>query len=164
MKEIPLDSGIIDVGGNIKIAYYKQTSNITFSNKNVLEYMWDMYPKLTQTEIRSALAAFLFKGEDVFKNVNDLSGGEKARLSLLNLMLSESNFLILDEPTNHLDLESITSLNKGMEKFNGEIIFTTRDYELNSTVANRVIEIKSDGSIVDRSIPYEEYLEKKKNG
>ena len=78
---------------------------------------------------------------------------------LSKMMLEEPNFLVLDEPTNHLDLESITSLNKGMEKFEGEIIFTTRDYELNSTVANRIIEIKSDGTIIDRKMSYEDYLE-----
>ena len=77
---------------------------------------------------------------------------------LSKMMLEEPNFLILDEPTNHLDLESITSLNKGLINFQGEILFTSRDYELNSTVANRVIEILDDGSIIDRSIPYEEYL------
>ena len=100
--------------------------------------------------------------DDVFKKVNVLSGGEKARCMLSKIMLEEPNFLILDEPTNHLDLESITSLNKGLCNFTGEILFTSRDYELNSTVANRVIEIMDDGKIVDRSIPYEEYLEKKK--
>ena len=114
--------------------------------------------------LRGFLGRMLFSGEDVFKKVNVLSGGEKARSMLSKMMLEQPNFLILDEPTNHLDLESITSLNKGMEKFDGEIIFTTRDYELNSTVANRIIEIKSDGTIIDRSIPYEEYLEKEKNG
>jgi len=76
-------------------------------------------------------------------------------------MLEEPNFLILDEPTNHLDLESITSLNKGLCNFQGEVLFTSRDYELNRTVANRVIEIKEDGSIVDRQIPYEEYIDRK---
>ena len=77
------------------------------------------------------------------------------------MMLENPNFLILDEPTNHLDLESITSLNKGLCNFQGEVLFTSRDYELNSTVANRVIEILSDGKIIDRSIPYEEYIDKK---
>ena len=82
---------------------------------------------------------------------------------LSKMMLEEPNFLILDEPTNHLDLESITSLNKGMVNFKGELFFTSRDYELNSTVANRIIEIKSDGTIIDRTIPYEEYISNKEN-
>lgn len=80
---------------------------------------------------------------------------------MAKMMLEEPNFLILDEPTNHLDLESITSLNKGLIKFTGEVLFTTRDYEINSTVANRVIEICEDGSIIDRTIPYEEYIDRK---
>ena len=103
----------------------------------------------------------LFSGEDVFKKVNVLSGGEKARCMLSKIMLEEPNFLILDEPTNHLDLEAITSLNKGLCNFKGEVLFTSRDYELNSTVANRVIEILPDGKIIDRAIPYEEYIERK---
>ena len=104
----------------------------------------------------------LFSGEDVFKKVNILSGGEKARCMLSKMMLESPNFLILDEPTNHLDLEAITSLNKGLCNFQGEILFTSRDYELNNTITNRVIEIKKDGKIVDKSIPYEEYLERNK--
>ena len=103
----------------------------------------------------------LFSGDDVFKKVDVLSGGEKARCMLSKMMLEEPNFLILDEPTNHLDLESITSLNKGLCNFQGEILFTSRDYELNRTVANRVIEILEDGSIIDRQIPYEEYIDRK---
>ena len=117
-----------------------------------------------ETVLRGFLGRMLFSGEDVFKKVNVLSGGEKARCMLSKIMLEEPNFLILDEPTNHLDLESITSLNKGMEKFTGEIIFTTRDYELNSTVANRIIEIKSDGTILIEVFHMREYLEKEKNG
>ena len=103
----------------------------------------------------------LFSGEDVFKTVGVLSGGEKARCMLSKLMLEEPNFLILDEPTNHLDLESITSLNKGLENFKGELILTSRDHELNQTVCNRIIEILDDGSIIDRRMTFDEYYEKK---
>ncbi len=103
----------------------------------------------------------LFSGEDVFKKVSVLSGGEKARCMLSKLMLEEPNFLILDEPTNHLDLESITSLNKGLEKFQGELIITSRDHELNQTVCNRIIEILDDGSIIDRRMTFDEYYERK---
>ena len=100
----------------------------------------------------------LFSKEDVFKKVNVLSGGEKARCMLSKMMLEEPNFLILDEPTNHLDLESITSLNKGLENFEGELILTSRDHELNQTVCNRIIEIKDDGTIIDRRLTFDEYF------
>ena len=138
MSELSLDNGTITIGSNMKIAYYKQTSNMTYSNKTVLEYLWDMYPKLTQTEIRSALASFLFKGEDVFKNVNDLSGGEKARLSLLNLMLSESNFLILDEPTNHLDIPSREALEDALKDYEGTLLIVSHDRFFINKLASKI--------------------------
>ena len=157
--------GMIEWGKTINYGYLPQDNTEFFkTDKNIIEWIGQYYDIKDETVLRGFLGRMLFSGEDVFKKVNVLSGGEKARCMLSKMMLEQPNFLILDEPTNHLDLESITSLNKGMEKFDGEIIFTTRDYELNSTVANRIIEIKSDGTIIDRSIPYEEYLEKKKNG
>ena len=125
-----------------------------------MEWIGSYYDIKDETILRGFLGRMLFSGEDVFKKVNVLSGGEKSRCMLSKLMLEEPNFLILDEPTNHLDLESITSLNKALVNYEGEILFTSRDYELNSTVTNRVIEIKKDGKIVDRAIPYEEYIEK----
>ncbi len=138
MKELALDNGTITIGSNMKIAYYKQTSNLKYENKNVLEYIWDIYPKLTQTEIRSALARFLFKNDDVFKNVNDLSGGEKARLSLLNLMLSESNFLILDEPTNHLDIPSREALENALLDYEGTLLIVSHDRFFINKLANKI--------------------------
>ena len=157
--------GMIEWGKTINYGYLPQDNTEFFkTDKNIIEWIGQYYDIKDETVLRGFLGRMLFSGEDVFKKVNVLSGGEKARCMLSKMMLEQPNFLILDEPTNHLDLESITSLNKGMEKFDGEIIFTTRDYELKSTVANRIIEIKSDGTIIDRSIPYEEYLEKKKNG
>ena len=128
-----------------------------------MEWIGQFYDIKDETILRGFLGRMLFSGEDVFKKVNVLSGGEKARCMLSKMMLEEPNFLIVDEPTNHLDLESITSLNKGMVNFKGELFFTSRDYELNSTVANRIIEIKSDGTIIDRTIPYEEYISNKEN-
>lgn len=155
--------GVVEWGKTINYGYLPQDNTEFFATeKNIMEWIGQFYDIKDETVLRGFLGRMLFSGEDVFKKVNVLSGGEKARCMLSKMMLEEPNFLILDEPTNHLDLESITSLNKGMEKFNGEILFTTRDYELNSTVANRVIEIKSDGTIIDRSLPYEEYLEKEK--
>lgn len=155
--------GMIEWGKTINYGYLPQDNSEYFhKDQNIMEWIGQYYDIKDETILRGFLGRMLFSGEDVFKNVKVLSGGEKSRCMLSKIMLEEPNFLILDEPTNHLDLESITSLNKGMERFNGEIIFTTRDYELNSTVANRIIEIKSDGSIIDRKNTYEEYLEKNK--
>ena len=159
-KDTP-DSGTVEWGKTIIPGYLPQDNNEYFkSDKNIMEWIGQFYDIKDETILRGFLGRMLFSGEDVFKKVKVLSGGEKARCMLSKMMLEEPNFLILDEPTNHLDLESITSLNKGLCNFKGEVLFTSRDYELNSTVANRVIEIKEDGTIIDRSIPYEEYLEK----
>ena len=100
----------------------------------------------------------LFSGDEALKEVKVLSGGEKVRCVLSKMMLSGSNFLIFDEPTNHLDMESITSVNEGMKKFIGNILFTSHDHELTQTVANRIIDIKEDGQVIDREITYNEYL------
>ena len=155
------DKGTIEWGKTMTPGYLPQDNNEYFeSEKNIMEWIGSFYDIKDETVLRGFLGRMLFSGEDVFKKVNVLSGGEKARCMLSKIMLEQPNFLILDEPTNHLDLESITSLNKGLCNFQGEILFTSRDYELNSTVANRVIEIKENGTIVDRSIPYEEYIEK----
>ena len=155
------DKGTIEWGKTINYGYLPQDNNEYFdTDKNIMEWLGQYYEIKDETITRGFLGRMLFSGEDVFKKVNVLSGGEKARCMLSKIMLEEPNFLILDEPTNHLDLESITSLNKGLLNFKGEVLFTSRDYELNRTVTNRVIEIKEDGTIIDRAIPYEEYLEK----
>ncbi|MBQ6135395.1 MAG: ATP-binding cassette domain-containing protein [Bacilli bacterium] len=156
------DKGTIEWGKTILPGYLPQDNNAYFdSEKNIIEWIGQYYDIKDETILRGFLGRMLFSGDDVFKKVNVLSGGEKARCMLSKIMLQQPNFLILDEPTNHLDLESITSLNKGLCRFEGEVLFTSRDYELNRTVANRVIEIKKDGTIIDRNIPYEEYLERK---
>ena len=156
------DKGTIEWGKTIIPGYLPQDNTEYFkSDKNIMEWIGEYYDIKDETVTRGFLGRMLFSGEDVFKKVNVLSGGEKARCMLSKIMLEQPNFLIMDEPTNHLDLESITSLNKGLCNFQGEVLFTSRDYELNSTVANRVIEIKPEGTIIDRSIPYEEYIEKK---
>ena len=154
----PLE-GNIWYGNKTDIAYYAQEQETLDLEKTVLENVKNQ--SYTEKELRTILGSFLFHGDDVFKKVGVLSPGEKARIALCQVMLKRANLLLLDEPTNHLDLESITSLNKGMVNFKGEILFTSRDYELNSTVSNRVIEILENGKIVDRAIPYEEYLERK---
>jgi len=157
------DKGTIEWGKTIIPEYIPQDNTSYFNtDKNILEWLGQYYDIKDETVTRGFLGRMLFSGDDVFKKVNVLSGGEKARCMLSKTMLQEPNFLILDEPTNHLDLESITSLNKGLENFKGEILFTSRDYELNRTVANRVIEIKEDGTIIDRTMTYEQYLEESK--
>ena len=115
-----------------------------------------------ETELRGFLGRMLFSGEDVFKKIDVLSGGEKARCLLSKMMLEKNNFLIFDEPTNHLDLESITALNNGLIKYNGEMIFTSKDHQFTETIANRIIDSQDDGSIIDRRCTYDEYLESKK--
>ena len=158
------DKGSIEWGKTINPGYLPQDNNEYFkTDKNIMDWIGQFYDIKDETILRGFLGRMLFSGEDVFKKVSVLSGGEKARCMLSKMMLEEPNFLILDEPTNHLDLESITSLNKGLCNFKGELFFTSRDYELNSTVANRVIEIHKDGTITDRSIPYEEYIESNSN-
>ena len=155
------DKGTIEWGKTVIPGYLPQDNTEFFeSDKNIMEWLGQYYDIKDETVTRGFLGRMLFSGEDVFKKVNVLSGGEKARCMLSKIMLESPNFLILDEPTNHLDLESITSLNKGLCNFQGEILFTSRDYELNRTVANRVIEILPDGKIIDRVIPYEEYIDK----
>ena len=159
---IKSDEGEVVFGKTIDAGYLPQDNSSYFENdKNILEWLSQFYKVDDETHLRSFLGRMLFSGEDVFKKVSVLSGGEKARCMLSKLMLEEPNFLILDEPTNHLDLESITSLNKGLEKFQGELILTSRDHELNQTVCNRIIEILDDGSIIDRKMTFDEYYERK---
>ncbi len=156
------DKGEVLFGKTIEKGYLPQdNSNYFVKDENILEWISKFYKVDDETHLRSFLGRMLFSGEDVFKNVKVLSGGEKARCMLSKLMLEEPNFLILDEPTNHLDLESITSLNKGLENFQGELILTSRDHELNQTVCNRIIEILDDGTIIDRRLSFDEYYEKK---
>ncbi len=154
------DKGSIEWGKTIQYEYLPQDNTEYFNcDKSIMEWIGQFYDIKDETVLRGFLGRMLFSGEDVFKKVNVLSGGEKQRCILSKMMLKSPNFLILDEPTNHLDLESITSLNKGLVQFQGEILFTSRDYELNRTVSNRVIEILPDGKIIDRSIPYDEYIQ-----
>ena len=153
------DKGTIEWGKTIIPGYLPQDNTEFFNvDKTIMQWIGQYYDIKDETILRGVLGRMLFSGDDVFKKVGVLSGGEKARCMLSKMMLEGPNFLILDEPTNHLDLESITSLNKGLINFQGEVLFTSRDYELNNTVTNRVIEILEDGKIIDRSIPYEEYL------
>ena len=157
------DKGSIEWGKTIVPGYLPQDNTDYFkTDKNIMEWIGQYYNIKDETVLRGFLGRMLFSGDDVFKKVNVLSGGEKARCMLSKIMLESPNLLVLDEPTNHLDLESITSLNKGLINFQGEVLFTSRDYELNNTLANRVIEILDNGKIIDRRVSYEEYLDKLK--
>ena len=140
------DSGEYVVGNNQKIAYFSQTGDEISSNQTVFDYIATLHPKMTNTEIRSALAIFLFKGEDVFKEIKDLSGGEKARISLLKIMLSESNFLILDEPTNHLDILSREALEDALMDYEGTMLIVSHDRYFINKLADKIYKIEKDGS------------------
>lgn len=161
MGEEKYDSGEIVWGKTVTKSYFPQDNTPYFTKDiNIMEWMGQFYDIDDETVLRSFLGRMLFSGEEVFKKVPVLSGGEKARCMLSKCMLEARNMLIFDEPTNHLDLESITSLNNGLIKFNGEVLFASHDHQFVSTVANRIIEILPHG-IIDRRLPYDEYLEDK---
>jgi ATP-binding cassette subfamily F protein 3 len=144
-KELASD-GSYSIGSNQKIAYYSQTGDAISNNQTVFDYIKDFRPELTNTEIRSALAIFLFKGEDVFKEIKDLSGGEKARVSLLKIMLSESNFLILDEPTNHLDILSREALEDALQDYEGTMLIVSHDRYFINKLADRIYKLEKTGA------------------
>ena len=127
-------------------------------NTQLVEWLRGYSKDPDETYVRGFLGRMLFSGEEALKNVDVLSGGEKVRCVLSKMMLSGANFLIFDEPTNHLDMESITSVNEGMKKFKGNILFTSHDHQLTQTVANRIIDLKEDGTMIDREVTYNEYL------
>ncbi len=160
MEQSPADSGIFKWGFSTKRAYYPR-DNAAFFNVTLSVADWlKQYSDNTEAEfIHAFLGRMLFSGDESLKPVNVLSGGEKARCMLARMMVAQPNVLILDEPTNHLDLESITALNRGLEKFRGTILFSSHDHQLVSTVANRIIEITPKGYIDRISMTYDEYLE-----
>ncbi len=164
MEEEKPDSGKIEWGSTITKSYIPQDNNSYFEgNENILEWMAHFYKVDDETILRGFLGRMLFQKEEVFKSVNVLSGGEKARCMLSKSMLEGSNFLIFDEPTNHLDLESITSLNNGLIKYDGELLLATHDHQFMQTVANRIIDFDDEGKIIDKKCTYDEYLEFKLN-
>lgn len=157
---IPMDSGIIKLGTNVEIGYYDQEHHVLHMDKTLFEEISDDYPDLTNTEIRNTLAAFLFTGEDVFKKISALSGGERGRVSLAKLMLSEANFLILDEPTNHLDITSKEILETALNAYEGTVLYVSHDrYFINKT-ATRILELTHQ-QFVNYIGNYDYYLEKK---
>ena len=146
-NQIKPDTGTIKMGASVFPCYFDQEQESLDERKMVIDEIWDEYPKLNQTTIRNALAAFLFQGEDVFKEVSVLSGGEKSRLSLLKLMLSKSNFLLLDEPTNHLDMQSREVLESALSNYTGTVLFISHDRYFLNKVATKIVELKTEGAI-----------------
>ena len=159
------DSGTVFFGKTISYSYLPQDNREFFDDchLSIVDWLRQYSKDKTESYVRGWLGRMLFSGEESLKEVCVLSGGEKVRCMLSKMMLESSNFLMLDEPTNHLDLESITSLNKGMINFKGPIIFSTQDQELIETVANRVIDIIDENTIIDKCMSYEEYVENYKN-
>lgn len=157
---IPADSGSIYLGAKVNIGYYDQKHHVLDPDKTIFDEIRDAYPDLNNTQIRNTLAAFLFTNEDVFKYIKDLSGGERGRVSLAKLMLSNANFLILDEPTNHLDITSKEILENALNSYTGTVLFVSHDrYFINST-ATRIIEL-ANKTVVNYIGNYDYYLEKK---
>ncbi|MGG6821469.1 UNVERIFIED_CONTAM: ABC-F family ATP-binding cassette domain-containing protein [Staphylococcus pseudoxylosus] len=152
-------NGTITTGANLKIGYYDQKQAEFKSNKTILDYLWDQYPTMNEKDIRAVLGRFLFVQEDVKKIINDLSGGEKARLQLALLMLERNNVLILDEPTNHLDIDSKEMLEQALANFKGTILFVSHDRYFINELANKVYDLDSDGGTMYLG-DYQYYIEK----
>lgn len=153
------DGGTIVLGSNVHIGYYDQEHQLLHMEKTIFEEIADDYPQLNHTKIRNVLAAFLFTNDDVFKRIADLSGGERGRVSLAKLMLSDANFLILDEPTNHLDITSKEILESALNQYTGTVFFVSHDrYFINQT-ATRILDLTG-GTIVNYIGNYDYYLEK----
>ena len=156
--ELEPDEGEIKWGTTITNSYFPKDNNYLFtSNESITDWLRRYSKDPDETYVRSFLGRMLFSGEEALKPVNVLSGGEKVRCVLSKVMLSGANFLIFDEPTNHLDMEAITSLNEGMKRFKGNMIFTSHDHQLMQTVANRIFDIRKDG-FIDKEQTYNEYL------
>ncbi len=157
---IEADAGSVALGSNVEIGYYDQDHQVLHSDKTLFEEISDAYPTLTNTEIRNVLAAFLFVGDDVFKRISELSGGERGRVSLAKLMLSNSNFLILDEPTNHLDIISKEILEDALNRYEGTVLYVSHDrYFINKT-ATRIMDL-TQNQLLNYIGNYDYYLEKR---
>jgi ATP-binding cassette, subfamily F, member 3 len=162
LGDIRSDTGIVIPGKNVFPGYYDQEQSNLNDEKTVLDEVWDDFPNMTTSKLRNALAAFLFIGDDVFKTVGTLSGGEKCRINLLKLMLSKSNLLLLDEPTNHLDIVSREALEDALMSYDGTLIVISHDRYFLNKVINKIYELQEDG-IKEYLGNYSYYVEKKKN-
>ncbi len=165
MKELEPDEGTFKWAASTTQSYFPLDNSAFFndSDLNLVQWLGQFTQETTETFMRGFLGRMLFSGDDVFKAVKVLSGGEKVRCMLSRMMLYGANILVLDQPTNHLDLESITALNNGLIDFKGAMLFSSHDHQFIQTVANRIIEIKMDGSIVDKVCTYEEYIDQNNN-
>jgi len=159
--ELEPDAGTVKWGVSTTQAYFPKDNSDYFDDcdLSILDWMRQFSEDKRESYLRTFLGRMLFTGDDVEKPVKVLSGGEKVRCMLSKMMLSGASILLFDQPTNHLDLESIAALNNGMNDFGGNIIFTTHDHQMIETVANRIIEFRTDGKVIDRSMTYDEYLE-----
>lgn len=157
---IEADAGKLKLGANVEIGYYDQEHNVLHMDKTAFDEIGDAYPDMTNTQIRNMLACFLFTGDDVFKKISDLSGGERGRVSLAKLMLSNANFLILDEPTNHLDIMSKEILESALNRYTGTVLYVSHDrYFINKT-ASRIMELSAN-TVTNYIGNYDYYLEKR---
>ena len=159
---IPADKGLIHLGSNVHIGYYDQEHQVLDMNKTIFDEISDTWPSMTHTRIRNVLAAFLFTGDDVFKYIRDLSGGERGRVSLAKLMLSDANLLILDEPTNHLDIMSREILENALRSYSGTLLFVSHDRYFINQVATRILELSENG-LANYNGNYDYYIEKQLN-
>lgn len=157
LSMIPKISGDVKLGANVKVGYYDQEQQVLHPNKTVLQEIWDDYPTVDEREIRTLLGSFLFIGDDVFKTVSSLSGGEKARLQLTKLSFEHSNFLVLDEPTNHLDIDSREVLEHAINEFDGTVLFISHDRYFINQVATQILAVSENNSAVYEG-DYDEYL------
>lgn len=161
LSQYEADAGEIRFGAGIDVGYYDQIQSDLNPEKTVLDEIWDSYPHMTQTEIRNALAIFLFQNDDVYKLVSALSGGERARVLLLRLMLSKANFLLLDEPTNHLDIGSCEALENALQHYEGTLLIVSHDRYLINKLSDRIYHLDKDGA-TEYIGNYDDYLEKTK--
>ncbi|MGH4050306.1 MAG: ribosomal protection-like ABC-F family protein [Clostridium sp.] len=162
MDKIASDTGIKILGKSIFVGYYDQEQSNLNPEKTIIDEVWDEFPKLSTTEVRTALASFLFIGEDVFKSISTLSGGERCRINLLKIMLSKANFLLLDEPTNHLDIMSREALEDSILGYDGTVIVISHDRYFLNKVITKILELNQNG-LKEYLGNYNYYIEKKKN-
>ncbi len=162
MDVVEADTGVKVLGTNVNVGYYDQEQSDLDLNKTILDEVWDAFPNMTTTKLRNALASFLFTGDDVFKVINTLSGGEKCRINLLKLMLSKSNLLLMDEPTNHLDIMSREALEDAILEYDGTLMIISHDRYFLNKVIGRILELNEDG-VTEYLGNYNYYQEKKLN-